>query len=98
MYGMTNEEYQRSVGPESLLNQLFLGNLQALNEKCSTGKSGAFFYLTLDNKVFLKTIKKGEYIFFEKILKNYYEHMRNYKNSLIVRVYGLYKLKVFVNK
>jgi len=24
--------------------------------------------------------------------------MRNYKNSLIVRVYGLYKLKIFVNK
>ncbi len=24
--------------------------------------------------------------------------MRNYKNSMIVRVYGLYKLKVFVNK
>lgn len=24
--------------------------------------------------------------------------MRKYKNSLIVRVYGLYKLKIFVNK
>lgn len=24
--------------------------------------------------------------------------MRKYKNSLIVRVYGLYKLKLFVNK
>jgi len=24
--------------------------------------------------------------------------MRNYKNSLIVRVYGLYKLKLFINK
>ncbi len=57
-FGISNIEYQRSVGPESLLNSLLMGNLTGLNEKCSTGKSGAFFYLTLDSKVFLKTITK----------------------------------------
>lgn len=97
-YGVSNDEYQRSVGPESLLKHLLTGNLTALNEKCSTGKSGAFFYLTLDNKVFLKTIPKDEFIFFTKILKQYYEHMTNNPNTLVVRTYGLYKLKIFVNK
>lgn len=57
-YGISNNDYQRSVGPESLLNQLLTGDLTALNEKCSTGKSGSFFYLTSDNRVFLKTIPK----------------------------------------
>jgi hypothetical protein len=37
-------------------------------------------------------------VFFTKILKNYYEHMINHGNTLIVRVYGLYKLKVYANK
>lgn len=32
------------------------------------------------------------------MIKNYYEHMTTHKNSLIVRMYGLYKLKMYVNK
>ena len=72
MYGTSNTDYQRSVGPEYLLKQLLTGDLTALNEKCSTGKSGSFFYLTTDDTIFLKTIPKSEFIFFTKILKNYY--------------------------
>lgn len=97
-YGLANNDYQRSVGPEYLLNQLLTGDLTALNEKCSTGKSGAFFYLTTDNRVFLKTIPKHEFLFFTRILRHYYDHMTTNPNSLVVRVYGLYKLKVYANK
>lgn len=97
-YGISNNEYQRSVGPEYLLNQLLTGDLTALNEKCSTGKSGSFFYLTTDNRVFLKTIPKHEFLFFTRILKHYYEHMSSHPNTLIVRIYGLYKLKVYANR
>lgn len=97
-YGITNNNYQRSVGPEYLLNQLLTGDLTALNEKCSTGKSSSFFYLTTDNKIFLKTIPKHEFLFFNRILKNYYEHMMSHGNTLIVRIYGLYKLKVYANR
>ena len=64
------------MGPESLLNSLLMGNLTALNEKCSTGKSGSFFYLTLDNKIFLKTIPKREYEFFVEIIEKYYWHQK----------------------
>jgi 1-phosphatidylinositol-4-phosphate 5-kinase len=97
-WGVSNNEYQRSVGPESLLNQLLTGDLTALNEKCSTGKSGAFFYLTSDNKIFLKTLPKREFIFFTKIIQNYYKHLSEYPNTLIVRIFGLYKLKIYQNK
>ena len=97
-YGIANNDYQRSVGPEYLLNQLLTGDLTALNEKCSTGKSGSFFYLTTDNRVFLKTIPKHEFLFFTRILKHYYEHMTAHANTLIVRIYGLYKLKVYANR
>lgn len=97
-YGISNNDYQRSVGPEYLLNQLLTGDLTALNEKCSTGKSGSFFYLTPDNRIFLKTIPKHEFLFFTRILKHYYEHMSTHPNTLIVRIYGLYKLKVYANR
>lgn len=66
-FGISNLEYQKSVGPETLLTSLVMGNLTALNEKCSTGKSGSFFYLTQDSNIFLKTIPKHEFIFFTTI-------------------------------
>ena len=97
-FGVSNIEYQRSVGPEGLLNQFLTGNLTALNEKCSTGKSGAFFYLTSDNRIFLKTLPKNEFIFFTEIIEKYYRHMIENPNTLIVRIYGLYKLKIYQNK
>lgn len=50
MYGITNEMYQRSIGPETLLGSLVMGNLSNLTEQCSRGKSNSFFYYTQDSK------------------------------------------------
>jgi 1-phosphatidylinositol-4-phosphate 5-kinase len=57
-FGITNEDYQRSTGPENFIGKMVIGHLAALSEKCSTGKSGSFFYQTHDNKYLLKTIPK----------------------------------------
>jgi 1-phosphatidylinositol-4-phosphate 5-kinase len=46
----------------------------------------------------LKTITKGEFTFFTDILREYYEHVLKNPDTLIVRTYGLYKLKIYVNK
>lgn len=77
---------------------MLTGDLTALNEKCSTGKSGAFFYLISDSKIFLKTLPKHEFIFYTKIIENYYNHMAEHPNTLVVRIFGLYKLKIYQNK
>ena len=37
-------------------------------------------------------------MFFVEILQEYYKHQRDYMNTLIVRIYGLYKLKIYENK
>ena len=42
--GISNRSYQLSVGPEILIGKLAMGNLTAISEKFSTGKSGSFFY------------------------------------------------------
>ena len=48
-FGISNQRYMNSVGPEQLLQNLILGNLSTLTEKSSSGKSGSFFYYTQDD-------------------------------------------------
>merc|ERR1712226_592 len=55
-FGINHDEYVRSIGPESLLGNLVLGNLASLSELSSEGKSGAFFYYTADGNYMIKTV------------------------------------------
>jgi len=51
-FGISNEMYLRSIGPENLLGSIIMGNLASLTELMSSGKSGSFFYFTGDCKDF----------------------------------------------
>lgn len=55
-FGLSAEDYLRSIGPEQLVGNMVLGNLASLSELCSEGKSGAFFYYTADGKFLIKTV------------------------------------------
>ncbi len=85
MYGIRNDEYLRSIGPETMLNNLIMGNLKTLSELTSSGKSGSFFYYSADGKYTLKTISRHEFHFLKRILRNYYDHLAQNNNSLIVK-------------
>ena len=61
-----------------------------MRELCSTGKSGSFFYFSYDSKYLLKTIPEHEFLLFESMLKDYYNHMYNNKDTLLQRYYGLH--------
>ncbi|OII73760.1 phosphatidylinositol-4-phosphate 5-kinase [Cryptosporidium ubiquitum] len=87
------ESYVRSVGPEQLLGNMVLGNLSSMNELCSEGKSGAFFYYTTDGRFLIKTVKKKTAVFFRSILNKYFSHIEKNQNSLITRIYGLHALR-----
>lgn len=76
-----------------LVGSLLMGNVQSLKEQCSTGKSGSFFYYTADSRFMLKTIHYGEYLRLKHILKQYYEHVVKYPQTLITRFFGLHKIK-----
>ncbi len=41
----------------------------------------------------IKTIAKNEFKFFKSILGDYYEHMRRYTDTFLMRVFGLHKLR-----
>ncbi|KAF2018380.1 SAICAR synthase-like protein [Aaosphaeria arxii CBS 175.79] len=65
-----------------------------LSELGSPGKSGSFFYFSRDYKYIIKTIHHAEHKFLRKILKDYYNHIRDNPNTLLSQFYGLHRVKI----
>jgi 1-phosphatidylinositol-4-phosphate 5-kinase len=93
IFGISTESYLRSIGPETMLTSLLQGNLNALKELVSEGKSGSFFYYSADARFILKTIHRDEFLFLRHILREYYSHLSAHQSSLIIRYFGLHKLE-----
>jgi len=60
----------------------------------SQGKSGSFFFFTFDKKFLIKTMNLREYKTFMNFLPTYYSYCIQHKNSLIARIYGIFKLQL----
>ncbi|KAG2713446.1 hypothetical protein I3843_04G168500 [Carya illinoinensis] len=65
----------------------------ALRELSSPGKSGSLFYLTQDDRFMIKTVKKSEVKVLIRMLPSYYQHVYQYKNSLITKFFGVHCVK-----
>jgi len=65
-----------------------------LSELGSPGKSGSFFYFSRDYKYIIKTIHHAEHKFLRKILKDYYNHVKENPNTLLSQFYGLHRVKM----
>ena len=76
-----------------MLSNLLKGNLTTLTELVSCGKSGSFFYYSSDGRFTLKTIHRSEFHFLRSILKNYYEYICNNPQTLIIKFFGLHKMR-----
>ena len=48
LFGVPEDEYALSLGPEQILGELLLGTLGSMTELFSEGKSGSFFYFSMD--------------------------------------------------
>lgn len=76
-----------------MISSLLKGELRAFSELVSSGKSGSFFFYSVDGKYVLKTIRKDEFIFLRNILKEYHEHIKAKKNTLMPKFFSLNKIK-----
>lgn len=65
-----------------------------LSELASAGKSGSFFYYSQDYRFIIKTIHASEHQFILRVLKNYYEHIRNNPHTLLSRIFGVHRVKL----
>ena len=90
LYGVSNDNYLKSLGPENFLGNLIITKNKSLQEICSSGKSGSFFYYSYDSKYLMKTISENEFIKFREILKDYYTYILNHPKTLMQRLFGLY--------
>ncbi|KYQ92689.1 hypothetical protein DLAC_06687 [Tieghemostelium lacteum] len=59
----------------------------------TVGRSGSFFFRSIDDRYFIKTIPANEYDTFVKLFQSYYQHIVKYPSTLLPRFYGFYKLK-----
>lgn len=50
------------------------------------------FFLSADDKLLVKTIRKAEFDLLLRLLPAYYDHMLAHPNSLLVKVFGLYSI------
>eukprot|EP00873_Tetraselmis_striata_P022195 jgi/Tetstr1/442459/TSEL_003205.t1 len=66
---------------------------QALREMKTPGKSGSVFYLSHDDKFMVKTMRKEEMKILMDMLPQYYDHVKQYPNTLLTKFYGLHRIK-----
>ncbi|XP_057417438.1 phosphatidylinositol 4-phosphate 5-kinase 2-like [Lotus japonicus] len=64
-----------------------------LREMSSPGKSGSIFYLTQDDRFIIKTVKKSEVKVLIRMLPSYYQHVCQYKNTLVTAFLGVHCVK-----
>lgn len=65
-----------------------------VSQLSSPGKSGSLFYFSRDYRFIIKTIHHSEHKMLRKILKDYYNHVKNNPNTLISQFYGLHRIKL----
>lgn len=97
-YQISNDDYLKSIGPDIFFSSLIKGDLSTLKELVSTGKSGSFFYYTVDSKYLLKTISSSEFAFLKRILKNYYHHLLTNPNTYLPKYFGMHKIRFRMQK
>ncbi|GAB1286235.1 Phosphatidylinositol 4-phosphate 5-kinase-like protein 1 [Apodemus speciosus] len=81
--GLTEEDYQATLGPGDPYLQFF-----------STSKSKASFFLTHDQRFFVKTQRRQEVQVLLAHLPRYVQHLQQHPHSLLARLLGVYSLRV----
>ncbi|EGC32690.1 hypothetical protein DICPUDRAFT_37984 [Dictyostelium purpureum] len=85
--------FMYSLGPERVFGNLLLGNLSALSEIDSSGRSGSMFFRSSEGDYLIKTIPSNEEAVLKNILPAYVQHLQKYPNSLLIKLLGCYSLQ-----
>ncbi|XP_054440843.1 phosphatidylinositol 4-phosphate 5-kinase-like protein 1 [Pteronotus mesoamericanus] len=81
--GLAEEDYQAALGPGSPYLQFL-----------STSKSKASFFLSHDQRFFLKTLRRREVRALLAHLPRYVQHLQRHPHSLLARLLGVHSLRV----
>ncbi|EFC50642.1 phosphatidylinositol-4-phosphate 5-kinase [Naegleria gruberi] len=92
IFGVSEEEYALSFGPEMFISNLLVGRLTSLSERLTDGKSGNFFFYTNNGRFLCKTISTSEFETALVFLSQYYTYLHRNRNTLLTRIYGLHRI------
>jgi len=85
--------YVNSLSHETLMEGLLSGNWNFVETLKNSGRSGSFIFKTHNNFLYIKSLPIAETEHLRNILPNYYSHLVNYKDTLLTRFYGLYRIQ-----
>ncbi|XP_059957259.1 phosphatidylinositol 4-phosphate 5-kinase-like protein 1 isoform X2 [Mesoplodon densirostris] len=85
--GLAEEDYQAALGPGGPYLQFL-----------STSKSKASFFLSHDQRFFLKTLRRREVQALLAHLPRYVQHLQRHPHSLLARLLGVHSLRVAQGK
>jgi hypothetical protein len=91
--GISNDSYIDALGPNNIYNYIWTNDFKSFTSLVSSGKSGSLFYYSMDGRFMLKTIAKDEFNKLLDTIQQYHEHLLNYPGSLMIRYYGLHRIK-----
>lgn len=83
-------DFIMSTAPEMFFGKLLFGAWSSLSETQSDGRSGAYFYYTHDGKYIIKNIPQAESLALRRTLSTYYNHVKTYKSSFLVKYLNLF--------
>ncbi|ETO01537.1 phosphatidylinositol-4-phosphate 5-kinase its3, partial [Reticulomyxa filosa] len=90
VYGISDREYLSSMrqGADEK-------HIEDIVAKFSEGRSGAFFFYSLDAKYIIKTVTKREAQTLLDLLRPYKEYMQSHPNTYLNKFLGLHALKIY---
>ncbi|XP_008233231.1 PREDICTED: putative phosphatidylinositol 4-phosphate 5-kinase 11 [Prunus mume] len=73
--------------------QLSICGHRTLKEVCLPGRYGRVIVSSNDNRFVIKTLRKSELKVYLEMLPNYYRHVKKYRASLLIKLYGLHVVR-----
>lgn len=87
--GFTLKDIEKSLSP---INDDNIKSIFKAGE--GMGKSGSFFFFSHDTNFLIKTLTMDDFNAFMYVFKFYFEHINQYPDSLIARIYGVYSVQM----
>nr|BCL66210.1 1-phosphatidylinositol-4-phosphate 5-kinase [Volvox reticuliferus] len=87
---ITFRRLRESFGVDASTYMLSLCSDHSLRHLISPGKSGSVFFLSQDERFFLKTMSRAEMSVFLSLLPAYHRHVERHPHTLLCRFFGLH--------
>eukprot|EP01126_Amoeba_proteus_P033291 TRINITY_DN3266_c0_g1_i5.p1 TRINITY_DN3266_c0_g1~~TRINITY_DN3266_c0_g1_i5.p1 ORF type:complete len:533 (-),score=95.29 TRINITY_DN3266_c0_g1_i5:22-1620(-) len=84
--GVNTDQYCQSLHPHRFLKHIN-------DQKFTDGRSGSYFCFSPDKRFILKTVPHSESELLYNIMWDYYKHLLDNPDTLLLRFYGSYELK-----